>query len=423
LKTRFRKDWQYYKFCLYGFLKNQRFFEPFLLLIFLREKGLNYTQIGTLYALRFILRMIFEVPSGVMADAMGRRGTMLFAYAFYMISFGGYYYATSFLWLIVPTVLFSMGDAFRTGTHKAMIFEYLKRNGWQDQKVAYYGHTRSWSQTGSAISSLLASILVLFSKTYTIVFLYCLIPYTLGFILLASYPGYLESTTTSRSKKATTLIQIRNVIIDSVRAIKNLSNLKLIFNIASFSGLYDAAKDYLQIIISMAVVSLPVYIHSHRAKNEKEIITIGLIYFILYFLTAAASRNSGRMANIFKSGAKYLNFFMLAGIFTAIGAGVFYQVDLFIPAIALFLFILIIENLRRPAGVSAVADQFSEDILASILSVESQVSSVLAAILSFLIGFLADLLGPGYGLVAAALVLLIVFPFLKLKPIVKNRRK
>ena len=81
MKTRFRKDWQYYKFCLYGFLKNQRFFEPFLLLIFLREKGLNYTQIGTLYALRFILRMIFEVPSGVMADAMGRRGTMLFAYA------------------------------------------------------------------------------------------------------------------------------------------------------------------------------------------------------------------------------------------------------------------------------------------------------------------------------------------------------
>ena len=87
-----------------------------------------------------------------------------------------------------------MGDAFRTGTHKAMIFEYLKRNGWQDQKVAYYGHTRSWSQSGSAISSLLAALIVLLNKSYNSVFLFSLIPYTLGFILLATYPSYLEGT-------------------------------------------------------------------------------------------------------------------------------------------------------------------------------------------------------------------------------------
>ena len=39
----FRKDLQYYKFCLYGFLKNLRFFEAFLILFFL-EGGLSFFE-------------------------------------------------------------------------------------------------------------------------------------------------------------------------------------------------------------------------------------------------------------------------------------------------------------------------------------------------------------------------------------------
>ena len=35
------------RFSLYGFLKNQRYFEPFIILFFL-EKGLSFTQIGLL---------------------------------------------------------------------------------------------------------------------------------------------------------------------------------------------------------------------------------------------------------------------------------------------------------------------------------------------------------------------------------------
>ena len=42
---------QFRKFQAYGFLKNLRFFDPFLMLFFL-EKGLSYLEIGTLYAIR-----------------------------------------------------------------------------------------------------------------------------------------------------------------------------------------------------------------------------------------------------------------------------------------------------------------------------------------------------------------------------------
>ena len=38
-----------FRFSLYGLLKNQRYFEPFLILVFL-EKGLTFFQIGLLVA-------------------------------------------------------------------------------------------------------------------------------------------------------------------------------------------------------------------------------------------------------------------------------------------------------------------------------------------------------------------------------------
>lgn len=61
------------KFSAYGFLKNPRFFEPFLLVFFTVEKGLNYRQFGTLIAVREIAVYLLEIPTGIIADATARR--------------------------------------------------------------------------------------------------------------------------------------------------------------------------------------------------------------------------------------------------------------------------------------------------------------------------------------------------------------
>ena len=76
MASRFVKNLQYYKFCMYGFLKNLRFFEPFLILFFV-EQGLSFLQIGTLYAIREIATNLLEIPTGIIADALGRRRTLI----------------------------------------------------------------------------------------------------------------------------------------------------------------------------------------------------------------------------------------------------------------------------------------------------------------------------------------------------------
>jgi len=76
-----------------------------------------------------------------------------------------------------------------------------------------------------------------------------------------------------------------------------------------------------------------------------------------------------------------------------------------------------IENLRRPAGIAEIAGQFDESILASVLSIESQLSSIIGAIMSLVIGFLADKLDPGIALATVSIFVLLAYPLLRiLKP-------
>ena len=65
-----------FRFSLYGFLKNQRYFEPFLVLALL-EKGMSFFAIGGLIAFRELATNLFEIPSGSIADLLGRRRAML----------------------------------------------------------------------------------------------------------------------------------------------------------------------------------------------------------------------------------------------------------------------------------------------------------------------------------------------------------
>ncbi len=411
MPVRFKKDIQYYKFCLYGFLKNQRFFDPFLMLFFL-EKNLSYMQIGALYSIKMITRAILEIPSGVVADALGRRGTMIFSYLFYIGSFIIYYFSGNYLFLIIATFIFAVGDAFRTGTHKAMIFEYLKYNNWEDQKVHYYGHTRSWSQTGSAISSLFAALIVFYSGMYKNIFLFTLIPYVIGLVLLSSYPKILEGSGTKKTGQSVG-DAFKKILGEIYLSFRNLEALKIISNLSSFSGYYMAIKDYLQPVLQLFVTSIPVMLFLGQKKREALI--IGIVYFILYFISSRASRYSGKSAERFTSLLKPLNLTLVTGLITGILAGVFLTYKIMVVTIILFICIHVIENLRRPMAVSCASETFSDKILATVLSVESQASSLIAALFAFLLGFLADYVSLEFSFIITSLILLFTVPLYLLR--------
>lgn len=410
----YKKDLQYYKFCLYGFLKNLRFFEPFLYLFFL-EKGLSFLQIGALITVREITRNVLEIPTGILADVMGRRRTMIFAFVFYILSFFIFYISTVYWLFIVAMLFFSFGDAFRTGTHKAMIFEYLKIKGWNNQKVFYYGHTRSWSQMGSAISSLLAAFIVFYSGSYQFIFLFSTIPYILDLGLMITYPKELDGKIQVFDGRKVR-DNFRKVIKEVFHSFRDVRLFKAISNISVYSGFYRAVKDYLQPILNTFVLALPVYFVWTREQTSAMV--IGGVYFIIYFLASYASRGSGKISEKFKGLTRPLNLSLLVGFLFGVLSGIFYKQDISVMAvlsIMIFIGIYLIENIRKPMGIAYVTELLNENILATALSTESQVKSVYAALLAPLIGLLADAFGIGIALLLVSGFLLVLIPLFWLK--------
>jgi len=402
----FNKDLQYYKFCGYGFLKNLKFFESFLILFYL-EKGLNFFEIGALYSIQQITINIFGIPSGIFADAIGRRRTMIYSFIAYIISFIVFYFSNTYPLFIVAILFFAFGDSFRTGTHKAMIFEYIKSKGWTDQKVHYYGHTRSWSQRGSALSSIIAACIVFYSGSYRYIFLFATIPYLLDLILVSSYPKELDGKIQHLDFKVM-IKSFKTVMNEFFISFKNIYIFKAISNSAVHGGFYEAVKDYLQPVLKAFALSLPFFLYLD--DKQRSAIIIGIFYFFIYIITSYASRKSGVIADKYQKISRTLNITMIIGFCFGALSGLFYNLNLIIIAITLYIGIYIIENLRKPMGEAYITDALDKDILATALSVESQLKSLYAAIFAPIIGFIADRYGIGTGLIVISTIALISIP-------------
>lgn len=401
----FRKDRMFPRFALYGFLKNLRFFDPFIVLIF-REAGLSFLQIGLLYAVRDVATNILEIPTGIFADSFGRRKSMLMAFGAYITSFLIFYFFTSFAIFALAMVLFAFGEAFRSGTHKALILEHLTINDMEDQKLEYYGRTRAVSQVGSAINALIAAGLVFYTGSYRTMFLAATVPYILDFFNLASYPRELDGELTQVSRQEIGK-QIRGTLQVVGGILKDWGALRAILNSSGMSGLFKATKDYLQPILESFALALPVFLA--LSDKRRSALVIGIAYFLIYLATSYASRSAGEFSGIFKSLGRAINLTFLAGSGLLLFAGLASWQNVAWLAVLLYLVFYIVYNLRRPMNVAFISDRISNRVMASGLSVESQFVTLLAAGLAPILGALADYLGVGAALAILAGGILLLY--------------
>ena len=403
------KNLQLFKFSAYGFLKNQRFFDVFIFLFFL-EQGISFLQIGTLIAIREIALLLLEIPTGFVADSLGRRKSMIFAFLSYILSFIFFFFFPGFFLYIIAMIFFALGDAFRTGTHKAMILHYLKMNDLLHLKVEYYGYTRSWSQMGSALAALIAGGIVLYSGEYKYIFLCSIIPYILALILMFTYPKELDGERESKEGFLNNITHNFQITFTSLKlSFKEPLLRRALVNSAIFDGLFKTVKDYMQPILKMVVLSVPFLL----GINKRESIIISIVYCFLYILTSYASRNSGKLKDRFPSLSVAVNHTYIAGILLVLCAGVFYIVELNIIIIMLFFIFFILQNLRRPINIGFISDNISHDVMASGLSVESQLKTIFVAIMSPLMGFIADSINIGAAFIILSSLTLLIFPLIK----------
>ena len=305
-------------------------------------------------------------------------------------------------------IFYSFGDAFRSGNHKAMIIDYLDVKGWKDKKVHYYGHTRSWSQMGSAISSLIGGAIVFYTGSFRYIFIFSVIPYIIDLLLVSSYPKFLDGELI-KFNMSMVRKQMSEVFKQYIVSVRKAKLIRSLFNVSIYSGYYKAVKDYLQPIIKTMAISMPVLVWMN--DEQRTAIIIGLIFFVIYFLNSAASRYSGKFSDTFRNIYLPLNITLIAGLIFGVLSGFLFDNEWYLLATILFVFVYMIENLRKPIGVAYISGATEKKVLASALSTNSLLNSLVAAVIAPIIGIFADSFGVGVAIIISSGLLLLLSPF------------
>ncbi|MBW1805295.1 MAG: MFS transporter [Deltaproteobacteria bacterium] len=389
------------KFSLYGFLKNQQYYDYFLILAF-RQMGLSYFMIGLLIAFREIMVNIMEIPSGAVADLYGKRGSMIFSFISYIISFAVFgisgtaaikfnlAYNTLVLLLFLAMIFFAIGDAFRTGTHKALIFSWLRIQGRTDERTRVYGYTRSWSKIGSAVSVIVACILVFTTSNFIYVFFFTIIPYVLNIINFLGYPKEIDITNGERASIRDVARHLKETITISVR---HASLRRLILESMGFEGFFKASKDYLQPILMAAALPLTAILFKgvQLSNEQKSVVLIGPVFFVLFLFSAFASRNAYRLVS--RHGHEDKTAQLLWGmnvlLFLVLLPALYYSIHWII--ILGFVILYAIQNVWRPILISRFDSHSDESKGATVLSIESQAKSLSTMIIAPVLGLAIDL--------------------------------
>jgi len=372
---------QLIKFSFYGFLKNLRFFDPYLYLYFI-ESGLEFTQIGLLLAVREIIIYIFEIPSGVFADRFGKKTELIISFMFYIVSFILFYLGNGFVDFIVAMVFFGLGEAFRSGTHKAMIMAYLDKKDIKDSKSKVYGKTRSFSLIGSTVSSLISIIFIIALPNLSWLFIIAIIPYILDMILILTYPNFLNERIDSK-------FSVKEFFKENVYAVKyvfNSSNIRnLLIGSASYNAGFKSIKDYIQPLI--VSITLSVVLFSSFSAEDNTNMYLGFIYSVIYLISSAAAYNSYKIIKYIKRDSIITYMWFLSGV-------AFLILAIFINSLTailiVFVLLYIFLNIRKPLVIEKIGDSVDSTKRASVLSIESQFTSLLIALFAPILGLIAD---------------------------------
>jgi len=293
------------------------------------------------------------------------------------------------IFLLIAMLFFAIGEAFRTGTHKAMIFRWLNLQGRNLESTRVYGYTRSWSKIGSAVSVILSCILVFAFSNFLYVFFLAIIPYIINIINFLGYPEELDREKDCELFVKDFLKLLKETIILSIKS----SNLRrLILESMGFEGFFKASKDYLQPILKTAAIPLTALLFEglDLTDEQSSVILIGPIFFLLFILSAIASRNAHRLVKGFgeEETTAIMIWWIVATLFLALTTTAWFNIHW--SMILIFVILYIVQNFWRPVLISRFNVHCEESRSATVLSIESQAKSLSTMILAPLIGLGVD---------------------------------
>ncbi|MFT4884122.1 MAG: MFS family permease [Natronomonas sp.] len=395
-----------FKYYLYQAADSVGFIWP-IFTLFLLWNDLSYTQIGTLSAISAVLVVVFEMPTGYVADRLGRRNALSLGMAAMALSTAGFVVAETFPAFVGLYVLWALSMALQHGTADAWLYATLKERTDAESFTRIRGRGGAVHQLVSVVTMISGGFLYVAHPTYP--FAASAVLNGVGAVVVLTMPQNADvedPETTVGVREAAAIIRSQ-LSKPSLRA--------FLPYVALFFGIVSVADTYIQPITVGVLESLVVPSALAPARVGVAIpeeATLGFMYAGFALVAAVASYH----AETIRARFGLRRALLVLPVLTA----VLFLAPLAVSLLAIPVFFVMkgAGDLSKPLVNQYLNDRTDDAGRATVLSVASMAYAVVRAPLKPLAGFVADLttpittvgaLGVGF-LVVAGVVFLVATP-------------
>lgn len=356
---------------------------------FYTSNGLSYFQIMLLQSIYGITTFLFEIPSGILSDIIGRKktlliGTILFAFAYCCGVLG-----KTFMPFVAMQILAAGGQSCYSGTFVSLMYEDVKNDNSINKNVnIIFANMQSINIFAVLLSALMCSVIVNY-QGMRLTYFYTVIAYIITLMIGLFLADSVNKNDTSNSERVFKYgKQLKN-------SWKNISENGIEFVIidllifAIFFGTFSYMQQTILIINGL--------------KTEM----LGLITFILTCGTLLVLKMISRYEKQFNN-EKYMRIFTFFSIFFVISDAF---VKSFIWNVFTFLFLTITARYKEIFLTNNINKYLNDDTRATIMSVISAIQMIGLAMFCLIIGKIEDI-SVYYAILALGVIIFVLYGIL-----------
>lgn len=150
---------------VFNFLIGFSLFAPLAIIYFSKIAG-SFTLGTSILGIITLSSAIFEVPTGVWSDKVGRKNTIILGSWARVLAFVLYAIGLSYWWLVAGAILEGMSRAFYSGNNDAFLYDTLADDNRQEDYHEFQGKVSSTEQLSMGISAVIGGFIASFSFIY-----------------------------------------------------------------------------------------------------------------------------------------------------------------------------------------------------------------------------------------------------------------
>jgi len=157
--------WKYYAL---SFFERASFLAPYLTIMF-SDYGLNAKKLSFVFVIALLTQMIFEIPSGTLADRFGRKNTLLLGSFSYIVALTVLFFGKNFITFVIACMFYGLAMSLKSGTFMALVYDNMKDLDIVKNFAKLKGRATGFGLVGISLSALGASFLIKFGYNYLII--------------------------------------------------------------------------------------------------------------------------------------------------------------------------------------------------------------------------------------------------------------